>query len=1058
MALKELLTDLTQGLDSYPNHNTPSTAGGFNYGGSTSVFDSKTFNQRSMGYADKFTSQDNPTPLIPQILPGVNEGPASSILFLEDSPDGFIRGGAVNSVIRTAVDSVRMNKFLLTPEGGTFVNTQTYLQTTNPMIQEGGKGFGAAIDSISQFIFGADLGFGTGDNGTNRNFNINNILKQVESNYLGVHYDRAGNKPVFEDEYKYFKQHGSGKQFDADTIGKFSRTEGLEKGNRLLTLAQKFHSGIDAVSARSVGSLMAQSNPMGIDLGNVLDMFDSLVSGFKNLNNDPLGALGGKYTEDNVLYQYHGGPNSIYGAGSTILYRYDNTNFDSQNYWSTHVSNPGSTSGDYGLFDVVTNAANDALFGGLPIFGSNGLFFDGSGEIIGENAGNVLESMGRNVFGNDLVDLVTGQWENPLLGGPNNFNISVDIEDPTSLLIHDHTLRNFSNGERYSGTGATSVGNRWKAIGNNTLKNYFTGPILSGHYFDLEGKKFIGPQTGYITDANTDQIRDPKGPTTITPTGQAKAREKAGNFYVFSDLGGYWSSHNQVNNSNGFGSPDFGDPYALRYDSFLIPSLKQRSSDSFFGIYGEESPHLSNKDYFTGDHYVRQHYGDEIANQTIFLGPQTGYIKSKVRFVDISLSDYIRKEGDKDITDITPSGVVKHIGGDKGDDPLIYHQPENIRTALLQDQRYRPNSFKKLQEEGADMFDSSADHYLSSIGGDPSDESRGGSPFFRRERRVNTGDQGTRFATWKMDHSADGPQGTMDEINSLDITKVTDGDFSDQKFRDFCRFRFEVVNSSRPIETQAIVFRAFLDNFNDNYNANWNSFKYNGRGEEFYTYDSFKRTFDISFKISAATRGEMKNLYRKLNYLVSTLAPEYSADSNRMKGTYIRLSVGAYMDRTPGFLTSMNIKWNQDYPWEIAMSMPKDLGSNNIISPGDKKQANDKDMHVLPHILDVSCNFTPIHDFVPKTSIEASPFIIPGANSPLHKPTGEQRKWLKGESQATTINTEQVEKEDKQYYYDEKGNLVEGNQNIIKFPENSGNKFNFRDPLFDYNYDFLYDR
>ena len=82
MALKELLTDLTQGLDSYPNHNTPSTAGGFNYGGSTSVFDFKTFNQRSMGYSDKFTSQDNPSPLIPQILPGVNEGPVSSILFL----------------------------------------------------------------------------------------------------------------------------------------------------------------------------------------------------------------------------------------------------------------------------------------------------------------------------------------------------------------------------------------------------------------------------------------------------------------------------------------------------------------------------------------------------------------------------------------------------------------------------------------------------------------------------------------------------------------------------------------------------------------------------------------------------------------------------------------------------------------------------------------------------------------------------------------------------------------------------------------------------------------
>ena len=41
MALKELLTDLTSGLASYPNHNTPSTSGGFNYGSSTSIFDTK---------------------------------------------------------------------------------------------------------------------------------------------------------------------------------------------------------------------------------------------------------------------------------------------------------------------------------------------------------------------------------------------------------------------------------------------------------------------------------------------------------------------------------------------------------------------------------------------------------------------------------------------------------------------------------------------------------------------------------------------------------------------------------------------------------------------------------------------------------------------------------------------------------------------------------------------------------------------------------------------------------------------------------------------------------
>ena len=51
MALKKLVSDLTEGLTAYPNSNTPSDSGGFNYGGSTSIFDTKVFNQRSIPYS-----------------------------------------------------------------------------------------------------------------------------------------------------------------------------------------------------------------------------------------------------------------------------------------------------------------------------------------------------------------------------------------------------------------------------------------------------------------------------------------------------------------------------------------------------------------------------------------------------------------------------------------------------------------------------------------------------------------------------------------------------------------------------------------------------------------------------------------------------------------------------------------------------------------------------------------------------------------------------------------------------------------------------------------------
>ena len=82
MALKKLVSDLTQGLVAYPNHNTPSDSGGFNYGGSTSVFDTKLFQQRTLSYKNPLSRQDNPEPLIPQLFPGVNQEPESSILYL----------------------------------------------------------------------------------------------------------------------------------------------------------------------------------------------------------------------------------------------------------------------------------------------------------------------------------------------------------------------------------------------------------------------------------------------------------------------------------------------------------------------------------------------------------------------------------------------------------------------------------------------------------------------------------------------------------------------------------------------------------------------------------------------------------------------------------------------------------------------------------------------------------------------------------------------------------------------------------------------------------------
>jgi hypothetical protein len=171
-----------------------------------------------------------------------------------------------------------------------------------------------------------------------------------------------------------------------------------------------------------------------------------------------------------------------------------------------------------------------------------------------------------------------------------------------------------------------------------------------------------------------------------------------------------------------------------------------------------------------------------------------------------------------------------------------------------------------------------------------------------------------------------------------------------------------------------MVFRAFLDSFSDGYNANYNEFKYNGRGESFYTYNSFNRDINLSFKIAAQSRHEMMPLYRKLNYLVSNTAPEYSS-TGRMRTPFMRLTVGSWCDRLPGVLKSVNLTWQKDYPWEISVSGPEG--------------GNDKHMVVLPHVLDVSVSYQPIHNFLPEKSINA-PFILPHPNN---RNVIDEQKW-----------------------------------------------------------------
>ena len=228
-----------------------------------------------------------------------------------------------------------------------------------------------------------------------------------------------------------------------------------------------------------------------------------------------------------------------------------------------------------------------------------------------------------------------------------------------------------------------------------------------------------------------------------------------------------------------------------------------------------------------------------------------------------------------------------------------------------------------------------------------------------------------------------------DAINRMPIIRSAPYDaYSIQKteahkgIKDYIKFMIEAVNADDPEETDTMVFRAYLESLDDDYAANWNEFRYNGRSEPFYTYGNFKRSVNFSFKIAAQSRADLKPLYVKLNYLLTQTAGDYK--KTRLRGNWNRVTIGDYLDRVPGVFTNIKVAWSKEYPWEIKYFNYVDESSGDMNIDGDVKQ--------LPHMLDVSCTFQPVHDFIPRKSISNSPFIGPTRDLQIGVDVGSP-KW-----------------------------------------------------------------
>ena len=296
----------------------PASSGGFNYGQSISIFDYNDaannpyfpFRQRSLGYGDGrngtpgkgadvsmgiFGRADSPEPYRKQRLPKLTDENGSGVWDVVDgASDSFVRGGLITAGKRALTDAARIGEYLLSANGLAFIAKKCRITKNKPKITRGSRILGR-----------------------NRLYNLGvNTVAQTLANFTGLHITRQGLLPIGRANYRVeqgyrvdsendtkYEYHVRGE--DPDTLGGTGNiTDSLDvyKGNRLTSLYNRIISPTDMGSSTNPRTLDVDSFGGGLAVANEFKPYES------------------------ELYEFSGGPHSVYGIGKTRLKRYYSSN------------------------------------------------------------------------------------------------------------------------------------------------------------------------------------------------------------------------------------------------------------------------------------------------------------------------------------------------------------------------------------------------------------------------------------------------------------------------------------------------------------------------------------------------------------------------------------------------------------------------------------------------------------------------------------------------------------------------------------------------------------
>tara|TARA_R110002074_G_scaffold20654_2_gene65084 strand:- start:3622 stop:7416 length:3795 start_codon:yes stop_codon:yes gene_type:complete len=171
--------------------------------------------------------------------------------------------------------------------------------------------------------------------------------------------------------------------------------------------------------------------------------------------------------------------------------------------------------------------------------------------------------------------------------------------------------------------------------------------------------------------------------------------------------------------------------------------------------------------------------------------------------------------------------------------------------------------------------------------------------------------------------------------------------------RDMIKLIIEDIQTKKKVR-----FRSYVTDITDSITPSWSPTQYVGRPDNVYSYTNTERSVTFTLKLAAMSRAGMKGMYKKANFLYGLAYPhirDTGSSSTSLQAPYIRLTVGDYLYKTPGFFDSLTVTIDQQSPWEINLE-------------------NSPDVAQLPHMLTVALSFKVIGDG-PHASAVQSDFV-----------------------------------------------------------------------------------